>query len=70
MPHWLHALQNDGAILLHQLLDHICRSYFRTTKVLIGDLGHKNPHDAVFLANGDMVVATYSPGRISYWKKI
>lgn len=38
--------------------------------VLIGDLGHKNPHDAVFLANGDMVVATYSPGRISYWKKI
>jgi len=29
---------------------------------------HKHPHDAIFLANGDMVVATWAPGRISYWK--
>ena len=38
--------------------------------VLIGDLGHKTPHDAIFLPNGDMVVATYNPGRVSYWKKL
>lgn len=31
---------------------------------------HKTPHDAIFLPNGDMVVTTYSPGRISYWKKL
>ena len=29
---------------------------------------HKHPHDAIFLPNGDMVVATWAPGRISYWK--
>lgn len=37
---------------------------------LLGDQGHKHPHDAVFLPNGDMVVATWAPGRISYWKKL
>jgi len=31
---------------------------------------HKHPHDAIFLPNGDMVVATWAPGRISYWKKL
>jgi hypothetical protein len=29
-----------------------------------------HPHDAIFLANGDMVVATWNPGRLSYWKKL
>ena len=29
---------------------------------------HLHPHDAVFLENGDMVVVTWSPGRLSYWK--
>merc|ERR1712151_798669 len=28
----------------------------------------KHPHDAMFLPNGDMVVATWAPGRIAYWK--
>ena len=37
---------------------------------LIGNLGHLHPHDAIFLPNGDIVVATWNPGRISYWKKI
>ena len=31
---------------------------------------HKHPHDAILLPNGDMVVATWAPGRISYWKKL
>jgi hypothetical protein len=37
---------------------------------LIGDLGHLHPHDAMFLPNGDIVVGTWTPGRISYWKKL
>merc|ERR1712100_381610 len=37
---------------------------------LIGVNGSKNPHDAMFLPNGDMVVATWNPGRISYWRRI
>lgn len=35
---------------------------------LLGDLGHKYPHDAMFLPNGDVVVATWNPGRMSYWQ--
>jgi hypothetical protein len=36
--------------------------------VLLAADQHKHPHDAIFLPNGDMVVATWAPGRISYWK--
>jgi hypothetical protein len=36
--------------------------------VLLAVEQHKHPHDAIFLANGDMVVGTWAPGRISYWK--
>jgi len=36
--------------------------------VLLAAEQHKHPHDAIFLANGDMIVATWAPGRISYWK--
>lgn len=36
--------------------------------VLLAAEDHKHPHDAIFLPNGDMVVATWAPGRISYWK--
>jgi len=38
--------------------------------VLLAAEQHKHPHDAIFLPNGDMVVATWAPGRISYWKKL
>lgn len=38
--------------------------------VLLAKEKHNHPHDAIFLANGDMVVATWNPGRISYWKKL
>lgn len=37
---------------------------------LLGHLGHLHPHDALFLENGDIVVATWNPGRISYWKHL
>lgn len=37
---------------------------------LIGDLGHLHPHDAIILPSGDMVVATWNPGRVSYWKRV
>lgn len=36
--------------------------------VLLADLQFKHPHDAEFLPNGDMIVATWAPGRIGYWK--
>ena len=36
----------------------------------LGGDGHKHPHDAIFLPSGDMVVATWNPGRLSYWKKL
>jgi len=38
--------------------------------VLLAADQHKHPHDATFLPNGDMVVATWAPGRLSYWKKL
>tara|TARA_B110000208_G_scaffold184769_1_gene239006 strand:+ start:11 stop:1333 length:1323 start_codon:yes stop_codon:yes gene_type:complete len=35
---------------------------------LLGYEGSVHPHDAIMLANGDIVVATWHPGRITYWK--
>lgn len=32
--------------------------------------GTKHPHDAMFLANGDFIVAAWAPGRVTYWKKL
>jgi len=37
---------------------------------LLGHLGHLHPHDAQILSNGDLIVATWNPGRLSYWKKL
>jgi DNA-binding beta-propeller fold protein YncE len=36
---------------------------------LLGDQGLKHPHDAIWLSNGDIVVCTWNPGRLSYWKR-
>lgn len=33
----------------------------------LGDSGSKHPHDAVFLANGDIAVVCWAPGTITYW---
>lgn len=37
---------------------------------VLGSQGHKHPHDAIFMSNGDIVIGTWNPGRLSYWKKI
>lgn len=37
---------------------------------LLGDRGHLHPHDATLLPNGDLVVATWNPGRLSYWRRL
>lgn len=36
--------------------------------VLLAEQQHKHPHDAIILPNGDIAVATWAPGRVSYWK--
>jgi len=35
---------------------------------LLGEHGFLHPHDAVWLANGDIAVCTWNPGRIGYWR--
>lgn len=37
---------------------------------LLGHLGHAHPHDALLLPNGDLVVGTWNPGRLSYWRRL
>eukprot|EP00931_Biecheleriopsis_adriatica_P049800 TRINITY_DN28818_c0_g1_i1.p1 TRINITY_DN28818_c0_g1~~TRINITY_DN28818_c0_g1_i1.p1 ORF type:complete len:362 (-),score=46.83 TRINITY_DN28818_c0_g1_i1:367-1380(-) len=38
---------------------------------LLGETeGTKHPHDAIFLPNGDMVVAAWNPGRLTYWRRL
>ena len=37
---------------------------------LLGVAGFKHPHDAIWLENGDVVVCTWNPGRLAYWKKL
>ncbi len=37
---------------------------------LLGAQGHKHPHDAIWLPNGDVVICTWNPGRLSYWRRL
>jgi len=37
---------------------------------LLGGQGFKHPHDAIWLENGDIVVCTWNPGRLGYWRKL
>jgi len=37
---------------------------------LLGSQGHLHPHDAIMLPSGDLVVATWAPGHLSYWRKL
>lgn len=37
---------------------------------VLGEKGHKHPHDAIFMSNGDIVIGTWNPGKLSYWKKL
>ena len=38
--------------------------------VLLAAQEHKHPHDAILLPNGDLIVATWDPGRLSYWERL
>jgi hypothetical protein len=37
---------------------------------LLGAQGFLHPHDAIFLANGDIAVCTWNPGRLGYWRRL
>jgi hypothetical protein len=37
---------------------------------LLGDQGFRHPHDAIWLANGDIAACTWNPGRLGYWRRI
>ena len=37
---------------------------------LLGDYGFRHPHDAIWLPNGDIVVCTWNPGRLGYWRRL
>jgi len=37
---------------------------------LLGSQGSIHPHDSHFLPNGDIIVATWKPGHVSYWKRL
>jgi hypothetical protein len=37
---------------------------------LLGARGFLHPHDAIWLPNGDIVVCTWNPGRLGYWKHL
>lgn len=37
---------------------------------VLGAKGHKHPHDAIFMSNGDIVIGTWKPGHLSYWKRL
>lgn len=37
---------------------------------LLGAQGHLHPHDATLLPNGDLIVCTWAPGRLSYWRRL
>ncbi len=37
---------------------------------LLGAQGFRHPHDAIWLANGDIVVCTWNPGRLGYWRRL
>jgi len=36
----------------------------------LGSQGFKHPHDAIWLPNGDIVVCTWNPGRLGYFKRL
>ena len=37
---------------------------------LLGAQGFHHPHDAIWLANGDIAVCTWNPGRLGYWRRL
>jgi hypothetical protein len=37
---------------------------------LLGAQGFRHPHDAIWLANGDIAVCTWNPGRLGCWRRL
>lgn len=37
---------------------------------LLSEWGFRHPHDAIWLANGDIAVCTWNPGRLGYWRRL
>ena len=37
---------------------------------LLGEDGVKYPHDAIFLPNHDIILATWNPGTLTYWQRV
>ncbi|MGN6552483.1 MAG: hypothetical protein ACTHLW_01960 [Verrucomicrobiota bacterium] len=37
---------------------------------VLGAAGFKHPHDAIWLENGDIVIGTWNPGRLGYWRRL
>jgi hypothetical protein len=37
---------------------------------LLSAQGFLHPHDAIWLVNGDIVVCTWNPGRLGYWRRL
>jgi hypothetical protein len=64
------VVNNTSACLLYGVANlPLPRSVIKVSE-LLGNLGSVHPHDAHFLPNGDIVVATWRPGHITYWKKL
>jgi len=71
---------NNGSVALHGGQNGT--TFFSRIEVakLIGNLGHQHPHDAMMLANGDVVICCWSgpnepglgpaKGTISYWRRV
>lgn len=36
----------------------------------LGGQGFKHPHDAIWLASGDLAICTWNPGRLGYWRRL
>lgn len=58
----------DGRVVILNNTNHVV-SVVEVAQLLAA-LGHKHPIDAILLPNGDLVVSTWSPGRVSYWKAL
>ena len=51
-------------------LDRLPVREIMTPRAKIIWINQADPHDAIWLANGDIVVCTWNPGRIGYWRRM
>jgi hypothetical protein len=58
----------DGPLIILDK-DNVVVSVIEVGK-LLGDRGFRHPHDAIWLANGDIAMCTWNPGRLAYWRRV